>query len=219
MQENINNYERKVTCFERIFSYSPFSVVTVVARINGNVTKEMLMNAVFKVQQRHTNLRTRIRKDGEQNPWYTTNDVNYIPTLIVSRESDETWIQVQKEMSQTPFRFEKCPPIRFILVQSPNVSELIILCHHIICDGLSLAYLARDMMIHLGDLEKKAKMLPNPIPIDLNNLPKGVSINPIRKFLINRINERWKKEPVIFDQEDYENINKAYWNQAQNYSY
>ncbi|HAY85514.1 MAG TPA: hypothetical protein DCY42_11520, partial [Chloroflexi bacterium] len=47
-------YERKVTGAERFFSHSPFSTVTMVARIKGQVTKEMLKNAVQKVQQRHT---------------------------------------------------------------------------------------------------------------------------------------------------------------------
>ena len=46
MQENINKYERKVTAFEQLVSYSPFSIVTVVTRIKGNITVDMLMNAV-----------------------------------------------------------------------------------------------------------------------------------------------------------------------------
>jgi NRPS condensation-like uncharacterized protein len=214
MPESIYKYKRKVTPFERVLSYSPFSIVTLVTRINGNITVDMLMNAIWNVQQRHTNLRVRIKKDADHNPWFTTDNVKEIPIEIITRESDDHWIQVQKDASQFPFRFDERPPIRFILLLSPNISELIILCHHIICDGLSLAYLAKDIMIHLGDPAKEAEILPNPAPIDLDNLPIGVTINPIRKFLINRINKRWKKERIHFDQEDYKNLNKAYWKKA-----
>jgi len=214
VQENIIQDERKITGFERVFYYSPFSIVTLVARIKGNITEDMLMNAVEKVQQTHINLRVRIKHDAEHNPWFITENVKEIPIEIITRKSDDQWILVQKDASQVPFRFDEHPAIRFILVQSPNVSELIILCHHIICDGLSLAYLARDLMIHLGDPTKEAETLPNPTPIDINNLPKGVSINPIMKFLINRINKRWRKEEIHFDQEDYKNLNKAYWETA-----
>jgi uncharacterized OsmC-like protein len=49
-------YERKVTSAERFFTRSPYAIVTMVARIKGNVTEEMLKNAVDKVQQRHTSL-------------------------------------------------------------------------------------------------------------------------------------------------------------------
>jgi len=214
MALNENKYERKVTAFEQLFSYSPFSIVTVVARIKGNITVDMLMNAVEKVQQRHTNLRVRIRTDPEHNSWFTTEDVKEIPTEIISRESENHWIKIHHEASQIPFRFNERPAIRFILVHSPNISELIILCHHIICDGLSLAYLARDLMVHLGDSNKDAEILPDPTPIDLNNLPKDVSLNPVVKFFINRINKGWRKEKVHFDQEDYRDLNEAYWMNA-----
>ena len=69
-------------------------------------------------------------------------------------------------------------------------------------------------MTYLGDPTKEAKILPNPTPINQNNLPKDVSINPIMKFLINRINKRWRKEEIHFDQEDYKNLNKVYWETA-----
>lgn len=198
-----------------MLSYSPFSIVTVVARINGNITLEMLRNAVDKVQQRHTNLRVRISEDSEHSKWFTTENVGDIPVKGVERLSEDHWIKVQHEESQEPFQFDEKPAIRFILVHSTSVSELIILCHHVICDGLSLAYLTRDMMVHLGDPAKEPDHLPDPSPIDLNNMPKGVSMNPLMKFFINRINKQWRENPVYFDQEDYENLNEAYWSRAQ----
>jgi hypothetical protein len=38
-KQETQNYERKVTGAERFFSHAPFSTVTVVARIKGNVTE------------------------------------------------------------------------------------------------------------------------------------------------------------------------------------
>ena len=214
MKEPTEHYERKVTSFERMLSYSPYSIVTMVARIRGKLTAEILMDAVEKVQQRHTNLRVRIKKDEDHYPWFTTENVKEIPIEIVSRKSEDLWIQIQEDASKVPFRFDERPAIRFILVQSPSVSELIILCHHIICDGLSLAYLARDLMIHLGYPDREAEVLPNPTPIDIDNLPKDVSINFISKFFINRINKQWEKDKIHFDQVDYRSLNEAYWEHA-----
>ena len=44
----VKKYERKITPLERMFSRSPFSIVTVVARIKGNISEIMLINAVPK---------------------------------------------------------------------------------------------------------------------------------------------------------------------------
>ena len=58
---NTNTYQRKVTGAERFFSHSPFSTVTMVARIKGEVTEVMLRNAVEKVQQQHSLLSSRVK--------------------------------------------------------------------------------------------------------------------------------------------------------------
>jgi NRPS condensation-like uncharacterized protein len=204
-------YERKVTGAERFFSHSPFSIVTMVARIKGNITEEMLKNAVAKVQQRHVLLRVRIKDDHDHALWFTSEGVQQIPIEIVPRKSENDWIKIHAEASKIPYEFETHPAIRFILVQSPDVSELIILCHHIICDGMSLAYLARDLMVHLGDPSREVEVLPAPEPITLDNLPGDVSLSGLVKFFINRIKQKWAEEIVFFDQEDYEVLTKTYW--------
>jgi NRPS condensation-like uncharacterized protein len=151
-------YERNVTPAERLFTRSPFSIVTMVARIKGNVSEDMLKNAVGKAQQQHALLRVRIKDESDHTQWFTSDGVQEIPVEIVPRESENDWIRVHAEASKIPYEFKSRPAIRFILVQSPAVSELIILCHHIICDGLSLAYLARDLMVHLGDPSLEAEV-------------------------------------------------------------
>jgi NRPS condensation-like uncharacterized protein len=208
---DVKSYQRRVSPVERLFTRSPYSTVTVVARIGGDVSESMLRDAVSKVQQRHPNLRVRITQDAGGDPWFTSEGAGEIPVEIVPRESDDHWIRVVRESSRIPFEFETRPPIRFILVQSPAASELIIFCHHIICDGMSLAYLARDLMIHLGDPTREVEVLPDPVPIDRDNIPQDVSLNAVVRFLINRMNKKWAKERVIFDQEDYRNLHEAYW--------
>jgi hypothetical protein len=114
----------------------------------------------------------------------------------VQRESDDHWVGVVQASCQVPFEFATQPAIRFILVQSAHTSELVILCHHILCDGLSLAYLARDVMVHLGDPAREVQLLPDPIPIGLDNMPADVSTNAIANFLIRRMHKKWAAEKV-----------------------
>ena len=213
MSENlqVKKYQRKVTPVERFLARSPYSIVTMVARIKGHVTGDMLRRAVFKVRQRHPNLRVRITEDDNRDPWFTSEGAGEIPVEVVPRESADDWIKVVQASCQIPFEFETQPAIRFILVQSPTTSELIILCHHILCDGLSLAYLGRDLMEHLGDPARDVDTLPDPVPIERDNIPDDVSLNAVAKFFINRINKKWEQEKVLFDQEDYRDLTEAYW--------
>ncbi|MBI9045229.1 MAG: hypothetical protein JEZ06_12135 [Anaerolineaceae bacterium] len=211
-KETIKEYERKVTSAECFFMRSPFSIVTMVARIKGSVSGEMLKNAVAKVQQRHTLLNVRIKGDNEHAQWFTSEGVQEIPVKVITRKTGNDWIKIHAEASKVPFEFETQPAIRFILVQSSDVSDLIILCHHIICDGLSLAYLARDLLLHLGDPGRAVEVLPAPPTIALDNLPHDVSQSGLVKSIINRMNEKWTEERVVFDNQDYEILTRAYWN-------
>jgi hypothetical protein len=59
----VRQYEREATPVERFFTRSPYSIVTMVARIKGHVSGALLQQAVDKVQQRHALLRVRL-EDG-----------------------------------------------------------------------------------------------------------------------------------------------------------
>jgi len=203
--------ERKVTPVERFFTRSPFSIVTMVARIKGEVTGNMLKDAIANVQQRHALLQVRIQDDENHDQWFTSDMVQEIPVEIMPRRSENDWIEIHAEASKIPFEFDIRPAIRFILVQSPDVSELIILCHHIICDGISLAYLARDLMVHLGDASREAEALPMPPTVALDNLPQDVKMSGLVKFIVNRMNQKWVEDCEYFDHEDYKAISNAYW--------
>ena len=200
---------------ERLFTRHPFAIVTVVARIRGHVTESMVRDAVSKVRQRHPNLRVRIVDDENGNPWLTSEGAGKVPVETVSRESGDHWIQVVRDSIQIPFEFDARPAIRFILLQSPAESDLLILCHHILCDGLSLAYLARDLMLHLGDPDREVEPLPDPVPVGLDNIPEGLSANAVVKFFVKRMNKKWAAEKVVFDQEDYLDLSAAYWKHYQ----
>ena len=209
--QSSQHYQRKVSPLEQMFLHAPYAIVTMVARIKGNITEDLLRGAVAKVQQRHANLRTRIELDQNGIAWFTTQDVKEIPIDIISRETKDQWMGVVDHFGKIPFEFDVRPALRIILVQSPQESELVILCHHTICDGLSLAYLARDLMGHLGDPAREVEILPDPVPIDKDNLPVGLSMNSVVNFFVKRINNKWLEEKITFDQQDYEALSETYW--------
>ena len=115
MTENVavKKYERKVTGAEGFFALSPNSTVTMIARIKGNVTEEMLKKAVVKAQQQHTLLRVRIKEDDQHALWFTSEGVGEIPVIIVPRKSESDWIKIHAEYTKMPYEFDKRPAIRW----------------------------------------------------------------------------------------------------------
>ena len=203
---------RKVTPLERGFRWAPYAIVAVISRIKGTILESELRDAVSKVQQRHLYLRVGVVEDKDNIPWFTTDGIEEIPVNVYQRESENHWIDIYHQECKVPFEFAKKPAIRFILVQSAEVSELIVLCHHMICDGMSLAYLTRDLLTHLGNPTKEVEVLNDPKPMLLDDIPKEVKLNPIIKYLINKRNKQWPKDEIYFDQTNYEDLSEAYWN-------
>lgn len=203
---------RKLTGNERFFGWSPYSTVTLVARIYGNITQQMLEDAVKKAQQRHPYLRMRIDYDENHVPWLVSDNVEDIPIESIDRKSKDQWMEEVIRSSKMPYDFHIRPAIRFLLVRTEEVSELMILCHHVICDGMSLAYLMRDMLSYLGDPSQEVVALPPATPIQEDIFPDDISTGRLTKWVVNkRINPLWAKEIVHFNHEDYVKINDLYW--------
>jgi len=51
----------------------------------------------------------------------------------------------------------------------------------------------------------------DPVVEGLENMPEEMSLNGIARFFVNRINVKWDAERVSFTQQDYEDLNEAYW--------
>ena len=205
------NYRRKFQGHERRHFRAPNSIIPIVVRIKGNVDKKNLKSAVKKAQQRHILLRVKVEIDESNTAWFTTKDVDEIPIKIIDRNSDDQWVSICSDESKIPFDFYKRPLIRIILLYSSKKSDLILFCHHMFCDGMSVSYLAKDLMQVLGNPDNELEILPPPPLLNRENIPNEISENFIIQKFIELINKKWMGEEVIFDNDDYLSIFNAYW--------
>ena len=86
--------------------------------------------------------------DDNGEPWYTNENVPENSLKVIQRTSDEDWNRELLNDYKIRYELSKGPLARFILLQSPDISEILIVCHHVICDGTSLAILARDLLLY-----------------------------------------------------------------------
>jgi NRPS condensation-like uncharacterized protein len=204
-------YKRKLQFHERRYYRAPNSALNVMFRIKGKITEKQLRHAILKAQQRHVLLRARVFMDKESNVWLTTENVKDIPIDVIKRSNDNQWLQVYLNDGHIPLDYCNRPPLKFILLYSKDVSDLIVKASHMFTDFLGVCYLTRDILEFLGDTNKKVKILPPPPLITRDNIPSNVPNNFIIRSVIKIINKIWMKRKVVFDEEDYKNIYKAYW--------
>ncbi|GAP94275.1 condensation domain-containing protein [Leptolyngbya sp. NIES-2104] len=140
--------ERELGAFEHLYwlynQFHPLDFATV-ARLEEQLSVDQLRVALRQVQQRHPLLRVRIETDAMGYPRFVETDAE-IPIRQVAKAEDQQWQQeVADELSRS-LDWQIAPLIRVVLLQSEIESDLILVCHHAIADGLSAVYLIQDII-------------------------------------------------------------------------
>src|SRR5262249_14208191 len=117
----------------------------VTALIAGETTHGDWRRALDRLQKRHPILSVRIGGEPGSVPFFQA-DAAPIPLRIVKDAPLSRWeIEVGAELA-TPFDPTQAPLIRAVVIQGAADAAFILVAHHAIADGLSLAYAIRDTL-------------------------------------------------------------------------
>jgi NRPS condensation-like uncharacterized protein len=203
---------RRLSNVERLFLWSFQTNIAVAARIIGDVKEKDLERALDAVCRTHPLTRCKVIFDDHHDAWFSGDGVPKTIFRTVPRTSDTQWFDEIRREYLTPFEPEIGPLIRFVLVYSPQVSELIVFSEHSICDGTALANLIRDLLGSYANPKKEVEVISP--PMITNYLPKeGRFSLPklIGRVFINHYNNQWRKKPHYISQENFNEIHAAYW--------
>ena len=109
---------------------------------------------------RHPLTNVCIAVDAEGNPSFTDQDVNRIPLAVVEHDGAGQWIPVVEHELIQLFEWETGPFMRVVWCRSHECSELVLVYHHMVADGLSGAYLLRDLLAYIDDPDAEVEPLP-----------------------------------------------------------
>lgn len=203
---------RRLSNVERLFLWSFQTNIAVAARIVGDVEEEKLELAIDIVCRMHLLTRCRITFDEHHDAWFSGDCVPRDALRIVPRTSDSQWFDEIRREYQVPFEPEVGPLIRFVLVYSSEVSELLVFSEHCICDGTALANLIHDILDCYADPKREFSVISPPAITDYLQKKDSFSISTIiGSFFINHYNNQWLKKPYYITQEDFNEIHAAYW--------
>ncbi len=145
----------------------------VTAQISGEATPRDWRKALDRVQERHPLLSVCIDGRPGSVPRFRQADAAPIPLRIVEKEPRSRWEHEVGVELATPFDPSQAPLMRAVLIQGVRDAAFMLVAHHAIADGLSLAYAIRDT---LGAL---ASGFLEPLPLsssqdDILGVPAGL---------------------------------------------
>lgn len=131
------------------------------AHFSGFLDISMIQHAMIVLQDRHPLLRVRIVRSGRGRTKFITDPAATIPIRSVQTSPDK-WVREAERELNNRFNAEKAPLLRCTLIQHEiEYHTVLLVFHHSIGDGLSGAYLMRDLL-YTADaiIRKKNPMLP-----------------------------------------------------------
>lgn len=197
------DFKMKVGGFQRLLRYAG-CIIKILATIDGEVDPERVRQALPKLKKCHPLLGSRMILDQEGQAWLVTEQVPDFELQVYEKRGDLDWRERVSEQDRIPFRMSVGPLTRFMLLTSENSSDLVLYMYHVMSDGLSGVYVMEDLLSLIGEPGKELPSLPPPVDI-VKSIPSSVErhIPWITRFVIGRINARWRKSKIVFSDDDF----------------
>ena len=146
--------KRKLMMVERIMyvdSKTPVNCVFT-AKINGKISEENFRIALDKIQQKHPLLRASIDHKSAKYPFFVEEaDISPIPLRILERKTDDDWLLESENEWYRIFEDKKKPMAQIVWIKGENVSEILWVMPHCLCDGTTGVTLIRELLSLLDD--------------------------------------------------------------------
>ncbi|MGK9123728.1 condensation domain-containing protein [Olivibacter sp. SA151] len=127
------------------------NVVTTVT-IRGSFSKACLQAALDKVQRRHPLLNVHIEQDVSSAPYFVQATIKKdIQVRVIDRLTDDDWKSEFVRECLAPFDATDSLLLRVVWIRGENLSDLMFVGHHCICDGRSVLNLMNETLCVLGN--------------------------------------------------------------------
>jgi hypothetical protein len=175
MRRELNDIEYFNWCVAQ-----PYNMV-VSLRVRGELPPERLRAALAKAQARHPLLGVNTEPGPGGMPWFSSDGVGAIPVAVVDGAApDDDRRLAERELGSTFDRDRageaRLPLLRVTLLRPGDASQpagLVFTAQHVVADGLSMAFLVRDLLRFLDDPDAPVTVLDAPAS-DAELLPARV---------------------------------------------
>ncbi|GMO38108.1 MAG: hypothetical protein Ta2B_17810 [Termitinemataceae bacterium] len=173
--------------------------------IEGKFSTNDFERAINNVCKRHPSLNYTIEIDSENNIWFVPN-TSHVGIEFYNSKEITNWQDWYKRIDGVPFNFRHGPLVKIGVIFDNNQTEIIILGHHVIGDGIAYLNLSKDILLAL---DNKININPQ-IPPLKSTLKKKINLGVLAKLYARKLNKEWRKNRVIFSENDYHTFFEQY---------
>lgn len=162
MQRPLSVFERALWLASR---KSPINFA-LTARIEENLTEDLVRAALRRLAPARPLMAARIVGQ-DSNACFVFDGRIEFPIRALEAAADRDWVNLTREELLTPFDRTVEPAVRLTLLKGDSWTDLVVCCDHGASDGLSAAYLVRDLLRLAADPEARveaASKMPPALP-------------------------------------------------------
>jgi len=195
---------------ERIHASSPNINVCYKVVIEGELHALKIEDAVRKVSIRHPFLRCCVEIDEQNNAWLI--DKSKAVEIEYFNTSEIDWHTWYENKDSKPFDFQQESLVRMCVIAGKN-TEIVILGHHILGDGIGYLNMVKDLLLALDNNLEDEPLIPPTAPEDKYFKETFLLDQPTKDYA-QWLNSEWKKSRISFTKNDFqiffENYRKAF---------
>ncbi len=189
---------------ERTHLFAPNINIVVMVEFEGKIQEATLSAAIQKAVDHHEVLGCKIVVDEKGNGYYETKEKG---AICLERFSGE-WEEKITEQERIAFDLKSGELIRFYMKEMEDLTQLLIIAHHLVGDGVSMTCFVEDI---INALNGKAISYKKQRLFDMKLIPSDCKLNLVMRMLLNHFNKKWDREGKVFSYSEYQEMFQKYW--------
>ena len=138
------NTKTKEIVAGRGFYYMPSAYVTLKVTVEGIYDHENMKQAVSYLEEAHPIINNIVRKSGDK-MWFE-NVGKHVPIVLYNDEKIVKWEDALLKITTEPINLLETPGVMVGVVERTDRFYVLMICHHMYGDGLSVKYLLDDLL-------------------------------------------------------------------------
>ena len=197
-----NGFNKEIVAGQN-FYYLPAPFMALKVSVDDAYNSEKMKKAVLQLETAHPTINNVIEKTKEK---MCFKDAGVHVPLHENKGTEVDWKDIVKQVVQQSVDLTKSTGVSVHVVDEGNYFDLIIICHHIYGDGISLKQLMDDLL-YIYNTGHDVKPREGKITLTEEDLPETCKIPEAMRTALKGLIETWEDRNVEFSYKDYEKLN------------
>lgn len=199
----------------RGFYYFPLPFITMKVSVESPYDSRQMKDTLQKLEYVHPTINDIVEKS-DNRMWFRDTNLR-IPLTEYPYTPSVRWEDIITDASKEVIDISKEPGVRFYIIDRGGCFDLMMSCHHLYGDGMSVKQVMDDLLsIYATGSEPEAR--EPKLDFTTDELPEDCKIAPAFKETLNKINQAWPQHKAEFSADTYRTLGNTI-NQMFGYGY